>query len=140
VANIIGETTMQKFNAKDHVEKVGTWNVFEEDNVEIRKYLESQKRNPNKVYPFLVKTEAEKEVVDHNHRFWRAVYVRLIEGLVNKGACDHSFDTVEEILFSLPDVDVGGTLDFYMNIGGCCDCEVLFNVYSDTPNRKKSGY
>lgn len=131
---------MNSLKSKEYTENTTSWSVFEEDNVEIRKRLEAQKRDPNKVYPFLVKSETVKEVVDHNHRFWRAVYVRLNEGLINKGDCDHSFDTVEQILFSLPGVDVGGTLDFYMNNGGYCDCEVLFNVYSDSPKPKKSGY
>ncbi len=109
---------MNSLKSKEYTENTTSWSVFEEDNVEIRKRLEAQKRDPNKVYPFMVKSETEKQIADHKHRFWRAVYVRLNEGLVNKGDCDHSFDTVEQILFSLPGVDVGGTLDFYMNNGG----------------------
>ncbi len=121
-------------------EQSGTWSVFPEDNVEIRKRLDALKRDPNKVYPFMEKSDTEKQIVDQKHRYWKAIYVRLNEGLLNKGECDHSFDTVEQILFSLPGVDVGGTLDFYMSNGGNCDCEVLFNVYSDAPKRKRSGY
>ncbi len=79
---------------------------------------------------FMQKSDTEKQIVDQKHQYWRAVHFRLNDGLINKGKCDHSFDTVEQILFSLPGVDVGGTLDFYMDNGGYCDCEILFNVYS----------
>jgi len=79
----------------------------------------------------------KQDVIDNKtHRYWRAVYVRLNDGLVGKG-CDHSLDKTEQILLSLPNVDVGETLDFYMEQGGYCDCEVYFNVFSDEPPLRK---
>jgi hypothetical protein len=133
-------TENQKNKLEKSYENISSWSLYEEDNIEIRKRLEAQKGDPNKVYPFMEKSETEKQIVDQKHQYWRAVYVRLNEGLVNKGDCDGSFDTVEGILFSLPGADVGGTLDFYMSNGGYCDCEVLLNVYSDESKLKKSGF
>ena len=74
---------------------------------------------------------------DKKHKFWRALYVRLNEKLVRYG-CDHSLDKTEQILLSLPGVDVGGTLDYFLEMGGYCDCEVYFNVFSDEPPLKKA--
>ena len=78
-----------------------------------------------------------KEIVDNKHKYWRALYVRLNDGLVKRG-CNHTFDLTEQILFSLPDVDVGGTLEFLMDHGGYCDCEVYMNVFSDEPEPKRA--
>ena len=76
------------------------------------------------------------EVVDNNkHRYWRAVFVRLHDKLVKYG-CDHSLNKTEQILMSLPGVDVGGTLDFFMKHGGYCDCEVFYNVFANEPDLK----
>lgn len=79
----------------------------------------------------------KNEVLHKKHAYWRAVYVRLNDALVENG-CDHSFDHTEQILFSLPEIDVGGTLDFFMENGGYCDCEILFNVFQDEPKLKKA--
>ena len=78
-----------------------------------------------------------KEILNKKHPYWRAVYVRLNDGLVKRG-CNHTFDITEQILFSLPNVDVGGTLDLFMESGGYCDCEVFLNVFSDEPKLKKA--
>jgi hypothetical protein len=81
----------------------------------------------------------KKEVVDSRHRYWHAVYARLFPTYYEKD-CDHSLDLVTAILYSLPNVDVEGTLDFYRENGGYCDCEVINNVYNEAPELQFSGY
>ena len=70
-----------------------------------------------------------KEILNKKHPYWRAVNYRLYIALLNH-RCDHSFDLTEQILFSLPNINVGGTLDFFMEHGGYCDCEVYMNVFN----------
>ena len=82
---------------------------------------------------------SEKMILDDpSHPYWRAVYVRLNDKLVARGQCDHSLDLTTQILKSLPNVDVGGTLEFYRVHGGYCDCEVYFNVYWNEPDLRKA--
>lgn len=79
----------------------------------------------------------EKEIVNKKHPYWHGLNVRLSHALADKG-CDHSFDLTETILFTLPNVDVGGTLDFFMRKGGFCDCEIYNNVLNAAPRPRKS--
>jgi hypothetical protein len=83
--------------------------------------------------------DLKSEVVDSFHQYWHAVYARLVPTHYEKG-CDHSLDLVTAILVSLPNVDVEGTLDFYRENGGNCDCEVIYNVYNEEPELQLSGY
>ena len=98
----------QQRKLDSYYENITSLSLFEEDNIEIRKRLdiqkkklEAEKRDPNKVYPFMEKSDTEKQIVDQKHQYWRAVYVRLNEGLVNKGECDHSFDRRIFLLISV---------------------------------------
>jgi len=43
-----------------------------------------------------------------------------------KGGLDKTF--ARAILDDLPDIDVEGSLGFFEEHGGHCDCEILFNV------------
>ena len=40
---------------------------------------------------------------------------------------------------SLPNVDINGTIEFYKENGGYCDCEVFYNVYQDVLEPELSG-
>ena len=57
----------------------------------------------------------EKEVVSTGHPYWNALCLRLSEGLRIQG-CNGSLDITEGILISMPNVDVGATLDFFIKI------------------------
>lgn len=81
----------------------------------------------------------KKQIIDHNHPYWKAVYARLVS-ICHEKECSHRFDLVRPILNSLLNIDVEETLDFYRENGGYCDCEVLYNVYRDPPELKLSGY
>jgi len=71
----------------------------------------------------------EKGVVSTGHPYWKALCIRLNEGLRIYG-CNGSLDIIERILVSLPNVDVGATLDFFIENEGRCDCEILHLMYS----------
>jgi hypothetical protein len=42
--------------------------------------------------------------------------------------CQHDLRNTEKILKSLPNIDVEESLNLYLELGGFCDCEILFNV------------
>lgn len=44
------------------------------------------------------------------------------------GLSDREFATA--ILKTMPDIDIPGSMAFFDNNGGYCDCEILFNVDS----------
>lgn len=71
----------------------------------------------------------EKEVLSSGHPYWNALCLRLSEGLRVQG-CNGSLDITERILISLPNVDVGGTLDLFIENEGRCDCEILDLMYT----------
>lgn len=45
-----------------------------------------------------------------------------------KGGTDKTY--AENILKTIPNIDVKGSLDYFEQHGGYCDCEILFNVDS----------
>ncbi len=49
--------------------------------------------------------------------------------------CRGGFDKTKSraILETIPEIDVDGSLDYFEKHGGHCDCEVLFNITSDSP-------
>lgn len=67
------------------------------------------------------------KVVTPDHKYWRALNVRLSDQLKAHG-CQGDLRNTEKILKSLPDIDVEETLELYRAVGGYCDCEVLVNV------------
>ena len=66
-------------------------------------------------------------VVTPDHKYWRAVCIRLSDQL-NIHGCQRDLRNTEKILKSLPDVEVEDTLELYRRLGGFYDYEVLANV------------
>ena len=117
-----------------------TFSVYDDENVPIRANIAKRKLSvANHKYPFGHFNKSRTQIVDIDHSFYRGVQMRLWDKL-RENTCDHSLDLAEQILRSLPNVDVEKTLDFYRENGGNCDCEVLYNIYDDAPNLKPSGY
>ena len=65
----------------------------------------------------------KKEVLTPSHKYWRALCTRL-----SHTQCQHYLRNTEKILKSLPNIDVEESLNLYLELGGFCDCEILFNV------------
>lgn len=51
--------------------------------------------------------------------------------------CHHDLRFSRKILSTYDDVDVEATLEYFRQNGGCCDCEVLFNVENSTQNNER---
>ncbi|MBM9604219.1 DUF2695 domain-containing protein [Desulfopila inferna] len=71
----------------------------------------------------------EKEIVSTGHPHWNVLRIQLDEELRIQ-RCNGSLDITERILISLPNVDVGATLDFLIENEGRCDCEILHLMYA----------
>jgi len=76
----------------------------------------------------------KKQILNPSHKFWRALCIRLndmlnshVDGTL-RFRCHHDLRNTEKILKSLPNIDVEKTLEFYRDLGGYCDCEILMNV------------
>ena len=65
----------------------------------------------------------KKEVLTPSHKYWKALCIRL-----SHTPCQHDLRNTEKILKSLPNIDVEESLNLYLELGGFCDCEILFNV------------
>jgi hypothetical protein len=134
------DTKAKAQQLSQYVLENGTYSVLDDEyNARIEAELKARRKKVSlKSYNRPKNTyKKEKQIVDRKHPFWRAVFVRLNDALLAKG-CDHSFDHVEQILFSLPNVDVGGTIDFYLENGWLCNCDVYFHVHKDEPKLKKA--
>jgi len=69
-----------------------------------------------------------EEILTPKHQYWRAFTYRLNDMLHLKG-CNELTHT-RKILTSLFNIDVEGTVNFYKDLGGYDDREVLINVES----------
>lgn len=69
-----------------------------------------------------------KEILNNNHRYWKALCYRLSEGIRTQG-CNCTPFIAERILVSLPGIDVEATLNYFKEMGGYCDCEILNSIY-----------
>ena len=65
----------------------------------------------------------KKEVLTPSHKYWKALCIRL-----SHTPCQHDLRNTVKILKSLPNIDVEESLNLYLELGGFCDCEILFNV------------
>ncbi len=65
----------------------------------------------------------KKEVLTPSHKYWNVLCFRL-----GQTQCQHDLRNTEKILKSLPNIDVEESLNFYRDLGGFCDCEILLNV------------
>jgi hypothetical protein len=77
----------------------------------------------------------EKEILTPKHKYWPALRFRL-DQMVNThiegkpvSDCNYDLRHTIKILKSLPNIDIEGTLDFFEDHAGFCDCEVLMNVW-----------
>jgi len=79
-------------------------------------------------------------MVNKNHPYWRAIYVRLNDRL-NQHECNHDVTITTQILKSLPGVDVGGTLKLFRDEwAGFCDCGIYFHAFKDEPKLQQADY
>lgn len=78
------------------------------------------------------------QIINKKHPYWRAVYVRLNDGLINYG-CNNTVEITKRILISLPNVDAEGTLSsFREEYSVYCDCGILAHVFNDEPELKRA--
>jgi hypothetical protein len=48
--------------------------------------------------------------------------------LCDGDAGDHVYRYAKAVMASMGNVDIEGSIEFFRNHGGFCDCEILFNV------------
>jgi hypothetical protein len=64
---------------------------------------------------------------------WDAFAEALSEA-VNKQGCRNDHRLAEQIMTQMGDVDIPGSIEFFEQHGGYCDCEIMFNVVcNDNP-------
>jgi hypothetical protein len=69
-----------------------------------------------------------------------SVFVRLLEDILTEGLPEGTWRCGDDgtggskhryakaVLIELGGIDINGTLEFFREYGGYCDCEILFNV------------
>ena len=56
-------------------------------------------------------------------------FVDALDAALQKSGCDAETQRLAKaIMTTMPDIDVAGSLAFFEEHGGYCDCEILFNV------------
>ncbi len=89
---------------------------------------------PNIHVPLVMRNRTE--VLTETHKFWNGFLRRLLDMLETPGSknlhakCNHDYQHTEKILQSLPNIDIDGTLSYFVYRRGHCDCEVFLNVYT----------
>ena len=68
----------------------------------------------------------KQKIMNPENPDWPAFCV----GMREMKSCDHSLDFTIETLNAFPGLDIEGSLDFFREHGGHCDCEVVMNVIS----------
>jgi hypothetical protein len=58
---------------------------------------------------------------------WDA-FAATVSEAVSKHGCQHDYRLAEPIMRQMDGVDISGSLTFFEQYGGYCDCEILFNV------------
>lgn len=66
-----------------------------------------------------------KAILTPEHKMWKKFVNAMMK---RKGECDNTTRGTRAILQNMQGIDVEGTLRFFENLGGYCDCEVLLNA------------
>jgi hypothetical protein len=70
-----------------------------------------------------------KTVLKPNHRYWRALGIRLNDLLIrSEMGCRSDLRFTISILKSLPGIDVEKTIEMFREFEVCCDCHLFHNV------------
>ena len=76
-----------------------------------------------------VNQKTKKIVLTKDHKFWRALGIRLNDSLLQANKrCSGDLRFTKKILKSLPGIDVEKTLTSFQKLGGNCDCHVLHSI------------
>ena len=84
--------------------------------------------------------ETMEEVINKEHPFWHEVYANLLHAYYEEGCNHHSHELSRKILTLFPNVDVEGTINFYKENGGHCDCKVINIIYDEIDPRPPKPY
>lgn len=87
--------------------------------------------------------KTKRIVISPDHKYWRALGVRLNDLLVqSKSGCHGDLRFTKKILKSLPSIDVEETLSLFQKLGVCCDCHLFHNVIGSEviKTAMRSGY
>jgi Protein of unknown function (DUF2695) len=55
-------------------------------------------------------------------------FCAALSDLVIKHKCRHGYLHAEPLMREMGDIDVPGSIKFFQEHGGFCDCEILFNI------------
>lgn len=77
-----------------------------------------------------------KEIFTTKNRKWN-LFLSKLETAVNiQGSgksitwtCVGNYKMTVEILKEFPEINIQNTLEYFRSLGGCCDCEILFNIH-----------
>ena len=88
-----------------------------------------------------VSKKTKRIVLTPDHNYWRALGLRLNQSLIQY-RCAGDLRLTKYILKTLPYIDVDNTLISFKEMGGNCDCHVLFSIVGIEviKNAAPSGY
>jgi hypothetical protein len=55
-------------------------------------------------------------------------FAETLSGAITKHGCHHDHRLAEQGMLHMGDVDIPGSIEFFEQHGGFCDCEIIFNV------------
>ena len=87
--------------------------------------------------------KTDKIVLKPNHRYWRALGIRLNDLLIrSEMGCRGDLRFTRSILKSLPGIDVEETIKMFREFEVCCDCHLFHNVIESNIMKTavRSGY
>lgn len=65
-----------------------------------------------------------KQIISLRHRKFCDFAMKLIE----VDGCDHNFDYAIEVLNTIPEADIPGTLEWFRSYDVHCDCEIVHRI------------
>ena len=73
-------------------------------------------------------TKTRSEVLKPSHNMWRGFMARLNDGLLRYGCNHQTYDIIENILASLPNISTSQTMDYFEKKSVFCNCDVFPKV------------
>lgn len=73
------------------------------------------------------------EILTPKHKYWRGFITRLGNGIQKYGCNHQTFDIIEQILRTLPNISISETMGYFEEKGVFCNC----GVYHNTDWRRK---
>ena len=77
------------------------------------------------------------EVLKPESPRWKEFYDRLGAIVKSPEDCHHDLYNAERVLRQMDDIDVEETIALCKSRGGCCDCEIMFNLGTDDDKELK---